>query len=172
MEGIREPMASGRFIIISFTTTRYLCKLIERNGCVFFYTATKWSDIGARLLDLVRQYGDVRVQLTFIDEHGPLDAVVTVAATMTGLRLVSGTIAKHWEDTMYCGTYCESPDASIIKFRGSIAPAHRVRAARGLWVQQRLAIAGRAETEHRPRQRRRRRSESACTALLAGGGNA
>ncbi|KAF8297714.1 hypothetical protein TcYC6_0079430 [Trypanosoma cruzi] len=162
-------MTPGRFIIIFFTTTRYPCKLVEGNDSGFFDTATEWSDIGARLLDLVRQYGDVRVQLTFIDEHGPLDAVVAVAATMTGLRLVSGTIAKHWEDTKYCGTYCESPDASSTKFRGSIAPAHRVRAARGLGVQQGLTIAGRAETEHRPRQRRRRRSESACAALLAGG---
>ncbi|RNC49567.1 amino acid transporter [Trypanosoma cruzi] len=162
-------MTPGRFIIIFLTTTRYPCKLVEGNDSGFFYTATGRSDIGARLLDSVRQYSDVRVQLTFIDEHGPLDAVVTVAATMTDQRLVPGTIAKHWEDAMYCGTYCESPDASIVKFRGSDAPAHRVCAARGLWVQQGLTIAGRAETEHRPRQRRRRRSESACAALLSGG---
>ncbi|RNC44050.1 putative amino acid transporter [Trypanosoma cruzi] len=106
IEGIRELLASRRFVIILvFTATRDPCKLIEGNGSVFFYTATGRSDIGACMLDLARQYGDVRVQLAFVDEHGPLDAVVAASTTMTGLRLVSGDIAMHWEDTMYCGHF-------------------------------------------------------------------
>ncbi|RNC39530.1 putative amino acid transporter [Trypanosoma cruzi] len=104
-EGFRELLASRRFVIILvFTATRYPCKLIEGNGGVFLYTATGRSNIGARMLDLARQHGDVRVQLTFIDEHGPLDAVVTAAATMTGLRLGSGNIAMHWEEPTVAGT--------------------------------------------------------------------
>ncbi|KAF8276547.1 hypothetical protein TcYC6_0015360 [Trypanosoma cruzi] len=121
------------------------------------------------MLDLARQHCDVWVQLTFIGGPEPLDAVVTVAATVTGLRLVSGNIAMHWEDTKYCGTYCESPDASSTKFRGANAPAHRVCAAQELGVQQGLIVAERAEVEHRPRQRRRGRSGSDCSALLSGG---
>ncbi|RNC52961.1 putative surface protease GP63 [Trypanosoma cruzi] len=69
----------------------------------FFYTATEWSNIGARMLELVRQHGEIQLQLTFFDENRPLDAVVTVAATMTCLRLVSAKIAKHWEDSTLTG---------------------------------------------------------------------
>ncbi|RNC35396.1 amino acid transporter [Trypanosoma cruzi] len=170
IEGIRELLSSRRFIIILvFTATRDPCKLVERDNSVFFYTATGWRDIGARMLDLARQHGGVWVQLTFIGGPEPLDAVVTVTATMAVLRLVSGNIAKHWEDTKYCGTYCESPGASGTKFRGTNAPAHRVCAARELGVQQGLIIAERAEVEHRRRQRRRGRSGSECAALLSGG---
>ncbi|RNC59250.1 putative amino acid transporter [Trypanosoma cruzi] len=106
IERNRELLVSRRFVIILvFTATRDPCRLIEGNGSVFFYTATGRSDIGARMLDLARQHGDVRVQLAFVDEHGPLDAVVAAAATMTGLRLVSGNIAMHWEEPTVAGTW-------------------------------------------------------------------
>ncbi|KAF8300432.1 hypothetical protein TcBrA4_0051270 [Trypanosoma cruzi] len=57
------------------------------------------------MLDLARQHGAIQVQLAFIDEHGPLDAVVAAAATMTGLRLVSGDIAMHWEESTVAGHF-------------------------------------------------------------------
>ncbi|KAF8279257.1 hypothetical protein TcYC6_0019830 [Trypanosoma cruzi] len=55
------------------------------------------------MLDLARQHGEIQLQLTFFDENRPLDAAVTVAATMTCLRLVSAKIAKHWEDSTHAG---------------------------------------------------------------------
>ncbi|EKF29689.1 hypothetical protein MOQ_006513 [Trypanosoma cruzi marinkellei] len=57
----------------------------------------EWSKLGARMLELVCPCCVTRVQLTFIDERRQLDAVMIVA-TMKGLRLISGNIAKHWED--------------------------------------------------------------------------
>ncbi|KAF8299764.1 hypothetical protein TcYC6_0062820 [Trypanosoma cruzi] len=60
------------------------------------YTATEWSFNGGRILDLVRHYGDIQAQLACMDEHRPLDVVVTVAATMALRRWISGDIAKHW----------------------------------------------------------------------------
>ncbi|KAF8277410.1 hypothetical protein TcBrA4_0111670 [Trypanosoma cruzi] len=68
---------------------------------VIFLHATECSDIVARMLDLVRQHGDAPVQLAFIDEDRPLDAAVTVAATMTCLRLISGRIAKQLEGSTF-----------------------------------------------------------------------
>ncbi|KAF8280863.1 hypothetical protein TcBrA4_0094390 [Trypanosoma cruzi] len=117
MEGIRELLAFRRFIIIFiFAATRDPCKLIERNGSVFLYTATGRSDIGARLLDLARQHGDVRVRLAFVDEHRSLDAVVAAAATMTGLRLVSGDIAMHWEESTVAGHFANRRAPQVPNF--------------------------------------------------------
>ncbi|KAF8299743.1 hypothetical protein TcYC6_0062790 [Trypanosoma cruzi] len=103
------------------------------------YTATEWSFNGGRILDLVRHYGDIQAQLACMDEHRPLDVVVTVAATMALRRWISGDIAKHWGGFNPCGALCEPPGASSTNFRDPIAPA----VCRG-------------------------RSESQCAALLAG----
>ncbi|RNF00048.1 putative amino acid transporter, partial [Trypanosoma cruzi] len=108
---------SRRFVIILvFTASRDPCKLIEGNGSVFFYTATGRSNIGALLLDLARQHCDVRMQLSFVDEHGPLDAVVAAAATMTGLRLVSGDIAMHWEELTIAGHFANRRAPQVPNF--------------------------------------------------------
>ncbi|KAF8285720.1 hypothetical protein TcYC6_0031510 [Trypanosoma cruzi] len=71
------------------------------------------------MLDLASQHGDVRVQLAFVDEHGPLDAVVAAAATMTGLRLVSGNIAMHWEESTVAGHFanCRAPQVPNLEVR-------------------------------------------------------
>ncbi|ESS54910.1 amino acid transporter [Trypanosoma cruzi Dm28c] len=152
MEGIRELLTFRRFIIIFiFTTTRDPCKLIERNGSVFLYTATGRSDIGARLLDLARQHGDVRVRLAFIDEHGPLDAVVAAAATMTGLRLVSAKIAMHWEESIVAGHFANRRAPQVPNFVVLVLLSIvYALAARELGVQQGLIIAGgqRLSTDH------------------------
>ncbi|KAF8275352.1 hypothetical protein TcBrA4_0138880 [Trypanosoma cruzi] len=58
------------------------------------YTTSEWGDIGARLSELVRQHGAIQVQLTFIDENGTSEASLTVATSMAGLRLISGSTTK------------------------------------------------------------------------------
>ncbi|RNC36647.1 peptide hydrolase [Trypanosoma cruzi] len=55
------------------------------------------------MLDLLRQHGAVQVPLALVDENGPSDATLTVATPMTGLRLVSGKIAKLWDDSSLTG---------------------------------------------------------------------
>ncbi|RNC46070.1 helicase-like protein [Trypanosoma cruzi] len=67
------------------------------------YTAPEWSDIDGRLSELVRQHGAIQVRLTFVDENGPSYATLTVAASMRGLRLVSGKVASRWEDSSLTG---------------------------------------------------------------------
>ncbi|KAF8287420.1 hypothetical protein TcBrA4_0020330 [Trypanosoma cruzi] len=69
------------------------------------YTATEWSFSGSRMLDLVRQQGDIQAQPAYMDEHRPLDVVVTVAATMAVRRWISGDIAKHWGDSTLVGQF-------------------------------------------------------------------
>ncbi|RNC34437.1 hypothetical protein TcCL_Unassigned02779 [Trypanosoma cruzi] len=95
------------------------------------------------MLDLARRHGDVRVQLAFIDEHGPLDAVVTAAATMTGLRLVSGNIAMHWEESTVAGTLRVVVGLKHLISRFECSCPSCVCAARELGVQQGLIIAER-----------------------------
>ncbi|KAF8275582.1 hypothetical protein TcBrA4_0138710 [Trypanosoma cruzi] len=68
------------------------------------------------MLDLARQHGDVRVQLAFVDEHRSLDAVVAAAATMTGLRLVSGGIAMHWEESTVAGHFANRRAPQVPNF--------------------------------------------------------
>ncbi|KAF8284742.1 hypothetical protein TcYC6_0033590 [Trypanosoma cruzi] len=97
-----------------------------------FYTASEWGDIVARLPDSVRQNGAVQVQLAFIDENCPSDATLTAATPMTGLRMDFGKHHQTLGGFEPYRTCCESPGASSTKFRDSIAPAHRVGAAREL----------------------------------------
>ncbi|KAF8283445.1 hypothetical protein TcBrA4_0060390 [Trypanosoma cruzi] len=68
-----------------------------------FYTATEWSLIGNRMADLVRQQGDIQEQLAYMDEKGKSGSMMTVSATISGLRWISGNIAKHWEDSTLTG---------------------------------------------------------------------
>ncbi|KAF8295392.1 hypothetical protein TcBrA4_0070440 [Trypanosoma cruzi] len=87
---------------------------------VVFYTATECSGIVARMLDLVRQHGDAQVQLALIDEHRPLDAVVTVAATMTCLRLISGRIAKRLEGSTVAGHFANCRAFQVPNFDAQV----------------------------------------------------
>ncbi|RNC62159.1 peptide hydrolase, partial [Trypanosoma cruzi] len=63
------------------------------------------------MADLVRQQGDIQVRLTYMDEKGQSESMVTVSATINGLRLISGNTAKHWEDSTLMGhiANCRAP---------------------------------------------------------------
>ncbi|KAF8275510.1 hypothetical protein TcBrA4_0138510 [Trypanosoma cruzi] len=155
-------------------TTFYLLllitlNLIEGNGSVFLYTATGSSDIGARMLDLARQHGDVRVQLAFVDEHGSLDAVVAAAATMTGLRLASGDTAMHWEESTVAGHFANRRAPQVPNFEVRVLLSIVYVCCPGVGGPAGAGHCWRAETEHRLRQCRRGRCGSECSALLSGG---
>ncbi|KAF8289473.1 hypothetical protein TcYC6_0024490 [Trypanosoma cruzi] len=85
-----------------------------------FYTTFEWSDIVARLPELVRQNGAVQVQLTFIDENGPSDATLTAATFMTGLRLILGNIAKPWEDSGPTGHFANLRAPQVPNFETQV----------------------------------------------------
>ncbi|PWV16258.1 putative Endonuclease-reverse transcriptase/Reverse transcriptase (RNA-dependent DNA polymerase) [Trypanosoma cruzi] len=106
------------------------------------YTATEWSHIGARLSEWVRQHGAIEVQLTFLDEDEPSDATLTVANSTTGLRLVSGNIAKPWEDSSLAGHVANLRAPQVPRFEAQvILPI--IGATRGLRAKQGLTIAER-----------------------------
>ncbi|KAF8296324.1 hypothetical protein TcG_07675 [Trypanosoma cruzi] len=67
------------------------------------YAVSEWCDIGARLWDLVRQFGDTRVQTTVINGHHMSDETLTVAPSSTGLCLILGNATKPWEDSSLTG---------------------------------------------------------------------
>ncbi|KAF8280002.1 hypothetical protein TcBrA4_0099100 [Trypanosoma cruzi] len=84
------------------------------------------------MLDLVRQHDDAPVQLAFIDEDRPLDAVVTVAATMTCLRLISGRIAKQLEGSTVAGHFANRRAFQVPNFDAQVLLLIVVGAAREL----------------------------------------
>ncbi|RNE99619.1 putative amino acid transporter [Trypanosoma cruzi] len=168
-EGIRELLTFRRFIIIFiFAATRDPCKLVEGSGSALFHTATGRSDIGARMLELARQHCDVRVQLAFVDEHRPLDAVVAAAATMTGLRLVSAKIAMHLEDSTVAGTWRTSVQ---LNYQISMFKCCCPLSGGGLGVggPARADHCGKADIRLGLHPRHRGRCGSECSALLSGG---
>ncbi|EKF99830.1 surface protease GP63, putative [Trypanosoma cruzi] len=141
------------------------------------HTAAEWGDIGARMSDLARQHGDARVQLTFFDEHRPLDAVATVGATGTRLRLASGSGPEQWVNSTLAGRLasCRAPQAPIFETQvllPIVGTARGLGAWRGPIVAGRVRLgAGRANTVTDAQRRSARlcsqtvKSLSCCSAL-------
>ncbi|RNC55666.1 hypothetical protein TcCL_ESM06815 [Trypanosoma cruzi] len=75
------------------------------------------------MLDLVRNHGDIQVQLTFVDENGPSDATLTAATSMTGLRLVSESTTKPWEDSSLTGHVANLRAPQIPNFETQALPS-------------------------------------------------
>ncbi|RNC39198.1 amino acid transporter [Trypanosoma cruzi] len=85
-------------------------------------TATEWSFSGSRMLDLARQQGNIQAQLAYMDEHRPLDVVVTVAATMAVRRWISWDIAKHWGDPTLMGHFANLRAPQLPIFETQLLP--------------------------------------------------
>ncbi|KAF5216058.1 hypothetical protein ECC02_011204 [Trypanosoma cruzi] len=103
------------------------------------HTAAEWGDIGARTLDLVCSHGDARVRLTFFGERRRADAVATVGATGTRLRLASGSGSEQWGNSTLAGRLasCRAPQAPILETQVLLPIAGTARelgARRGLIV--------------------------------------
>ncbi|RNC36168.1 putative amino acid transporter [Trypanosoma cruzi] len=120
------------------------------------------------MLDLVRQHGDAQVQLTFIAEHGPLDAAVTVAATMTCLRLISAKIARHWEGPTVAGHFSNCRAFQVPNFDVQLL-LPIVWGRPGSWGQARARHCGKADIKLGLHPRRCGRTELDCSDLLSDG---
>nr|AAN78336.1 TcC31.11 [Trypanosoma cruzi] len=100
------------------------------------------------MADLVRQHGDIQEQLAYMDEKGPSESMMTVSATISGSRLISGNAAKHWEDSTLTGHIADlrAPQAPNFESQ-SLLPI--MRAARESGTRQGLTIAeGRRSKSH------------------------
>ncbi|KAF8276321.1 hypothetical protein TcBrA4_0132290 [Trypanosoma cruzi] len=125
------------------------------------YTVSEWCDIGAHLWDLVRQRGDTRVQITFINGHHMSDETLTVAPSSTDLRLIFGNVTKPWEDSSLTGRIANLRAFRVPNFEhqlilpivGAARELGRVARNNHFWkgaLEQeiRLCHRGRAESKH------------------------
>ncbi|KAF8287591.1 hypothetical protein TcYC6_0001300 [Trypanosoma cruzi] len=133
------------------------------------HTAAEWGDIGARTLDLVCSHGDARVRLTFFGERRRADAVATVGATGTRLRLASGSGSEQWGNSTLAGRLasCRAPQAPILETQVLLPIAGTARELGGA---ARTDRCWRGAFERRPRQHRYERRASKHSALLPDGG--
>ncbi|RNE97212.1 putative amino acid transporter [Trypanosoma cruzi] len=120
------------------------------------------------MLDLVRQHGDAQVQLAFIDEHRPLDAAVTVAATMTCLRLISGRIAKQLEGSTVAGHFADRRAFQVPNFDAQVLLPIVWRRPRS-WGQARARHCGKADIKLGLHPCRFGGTELDCSDLLVDG---
>ncbi|EKF31899.1 hypothetical protein MOQ_004262 [Trypanosoma cruzi marinkellei] len=98
------------------------------------------------MADLVRQQGDMQAQLAFMDEKGHPESMVIVGAAISGLRLISGNIAKHWEDSTLAGHIADLRAPLVPNFETqALLPI--MRAARELGARQGLTIAERQRSK-------------------------
>ncbi|KAF8301890.1 hypothetical protein TcYC6_0052220 [Trypanosoma cruzi] len=76
------------------------------------YTAMEWSLIGNSVAVLVQQRGEIREQLTHMDEKGQSESMVSDSATISGLRSISGKHRQTLGGFESYGTSGGSPGAS------------------------------------------------------------
>ncbi|RNC48651.1 hypothetical protein TcCL_NonESM01504, partial [Trypanosoma cruzi] len=105
-----------------------------------FYRATKRSLIRNRMADLVRQQGDIQAQLAYTDEKGQSESMMTVSATISGLRWISGNTAEHWEDSTFTGHIADLRAPQAPNFASQLL-LPIMRAARESGARQGLTIA-------------------------------
>ncbi|RNF11779.1 hypothetical protein TcG_09044 [Trypanosoma cruzi] len=116
-----------------------------------------------------RSYGDIQAQLAFVDENGPSDATLTVAASTTGLRLFSGSTTRHRGDSSLTGHIANLRAPQLPNFETQALLLIRVEAARELGTNKGSSLLKGSDRALTTRLCHRGRAESKRSASLAGG---